>query len=52
MKRNINIRQSFVDARRWSIDLCRTLHPQSFMGTLVVEDLREVVKAGLLLQEI
>jgi hypothetical protein len=34
------------------IDLRRTFHIQSFVRALVVEDLNEFVKAGLLLQEV
>ena len=34
------------------INLGRTFHIQSFMRTLVVEDVEEAIKAGLLLQKV
>jgi hypothetical protein len=34
------------------VDLGRTLHVQSFVRTLVIEDLDKFVEAGLLLQEV
>ena len=34
------------------IDLSGALHAQSLVRTLLVEDLEEVIEAGLLLQEI
>ena len=34
------------------INLGRTLHIQSFMRTLVVEDVEEAIKAGLWLQKV
>jgi hypothetical protein len=48
----IDIGQSLVEAGRGSIDLSGTLHAQSLVRTFLVEDLDEVIEAGLLLQEI
>ena len=48
----INIRQSGVGTRRRLVDFRRALHVQSFVRTLVVEDLDKFVEAGLLLKEI
>lgn len=48
----IDIGQAGVRARRRLIDFGGTLHIQSFMRTLPVEDLHELVEAGLLLEEL
>jgi hypothetical protein len=48
----VDVRQSGVDTRRGLIDLGRTLHVESLVGTLVVEDIDKFVEAGLLLQKV
>jgi len=48
----VDIRQSVVGTRGRLVDLCWTLHVQSFVRAFVVEDIDELVEAGLLLQEI
>ena len=48
----IDIGQAGVRARRRLVDFRGTLHIQSFMRTLLVEDQHELVEAGLLLQEV
>jgi hypothetical protein len=48
----IEVGQSLIRARGRLIDLSGTLHAQSLVRTLLVEDLEEVIEAGLLLQEI
>src|SRR5215470_13901272 len=48
----IHVGQSGVRTRGRLVDLGRTFHIQSLVWTLVVEDLNEVIEAGLLLQEI
>jgi hypothetical protein len=52
VERIIDIRQSLVGASRGLIDLGRALHVESFVRTLLVEDLDEVIELGLLLQEV
>ena len=52
VERIIDIRQSGVGTRGRLVDLGRTFHVQSFVRTLLVEDLDKFVKAGLLLKEI
>jgi hypothetical protein len=48
----VDVWQSGVAAGRGLIDLCGTFHVQSFVGTLVVEDLDKFVKGRLLLKKI
>jgi len=48
----IDVRQSLVEAGRGSKDLSGTLHAPSLVRAFLVEDLDEVLEAGLLLQEI
>ena len=48
----IDIGQAGVRAWRRLIDFCGTLHIQSFMRALLVEDVHELVEAGLLLEEV
>jgi hypothetical protein len=48
----VDIGQSGINARRRLIDLSRALHGQSFVRTLVVEDVDEVVEACWLLKEV
>jgi hypothetical protein len=52
VERIVDVRQSGVGARGRLVDLRRTFHVESFVGTLVVEDLGKFVKACLLLQKI
>jgi hypothetical protein len=48
----VDVRQSGVGARGRLVDLRRTFHVQSFVGTFVVEDLDKFVEARLLLKKI
>jgi len=48
----VDVRQSGVGTRGGLVDLGRTFHLQSFVRTLVVEDLDKLVEAGLLLKKI
>jgi hypothetical protein len=48
----VDVLQSGVGVRRRLIDLGRTLHVESFVRTLVVEDINKFIKAGLLLQKV
>ena len=48
----VDVRQSAVGSRGRLIDLGRAFHVQGFVRTFVVEDLDELVEAGLLLQEV
>jgi hypothetical protein len=48
----IDIGQAGVRAWRRLIAFCGTLHIQSFMRTLLVEDVHELVEAGLWLEEV
>ena len=41
-----------VGTRGRLVDLCRAFHVQSFVRAFVVEDLDEIIEAGLLLQEV
>jgi hypothetical protein len=48
----VDIRQSTVGTRGRLVDLRRTLHVQSFVGTFVVKDLDKFFEARLLLKKI
>ena len=48
----VDVRQAGVGTRGRLVDLGRTFHVQRFVRAFVVEDLDELVEAGLLLQEI
>jgi hypothetical protein len=48
----IDVGKLGVRTRRWLIGLAGTMHIQSFMQTLVVEDCNEVVEARRLLQKV
>ena len=48
----VDVGQAGVRTRGRLIDLRRTLHVESFMGTLVVEDFHELAETGLLLEEV
>ena len=48
----IEVGQSLIRARGRLIDLRGALHAQSLVRALLVENLEEVIEAGLLLQEI
>jgi len=52
VERIVDVRKPLVDALGGLINLGRALHVQGFVRTLVVEDLDELVEAGLLLQEV
>ena len=48
----VDVRQSSVGTQRRLIDLSGTFHLQCFVRTLVVKDVEEAIKAGLLLQKV
>src|SRR5262249_16108353 len=48
----VDVRQPGVGTGGRLVDFRRTLHIQSFVRALVVEDLNEFIEAGLLLQEV
>jgi len=52
VERIVDVRQADVGTWGRLVDLCRTLHIQRFMGRFVVEDLDQLVEAGLLLKKI
>jgi hypothetical protein len=48
----VDVRQSLIGASRGLIDLGGALHVQGLVRTLVVEDVHELIEAGLLLEEV
>ena len=52
VERIVDVRQSGIGAGRGLIDLGRAFHVESFVRTFVVENIDELVEAGLLLQKI
>jgi hypothetical protein len=48
----VEVGQSLVGTRRRLVDLGGTFHVKSFVGTLLIKNLEEVIEASLLLQEV